>query len=195
MNDKMLGKTAQKKGLRGTGSSLFRTISTVGLALAMLLLLASCDGYRVAEKCSDYIPRGDKGKFVTDTTGIAKDIETGTTWYRCAAGMRFSNFRCKGDTLNLSWDDATEYAKEFSEKSGVEWRLPTNDEMKSIIEPSCISPAVNENVFPSTATNNHWTSTDSWHQNIFKCSVNTFSGSLTCRQARMLEQPFLLVQD
>ena len=103
MNNKMIKKTAHKRGLRGSGGSLFRT---VGLAAGMLFLLASCDGYRVAEKCSDHIPRGDKGKFVTDVTGIAKDTETGTTWYRCAAGMRFSNFRCKGETLNLSWDDA-----------------------------------------------------------------------------------------
>lgn len=195
MNDKIIGKIATTKGLRALSSSLFRTIRTIGLASLGMLFLTSCDGYRVAEKCSDSIPRGDKGKFVTDTTGMAKNTETGTTWYRCAAGMRFSNFRCKGEALNLSWDDATEYAKEFSEKSGVEWRLPNNDEMKSIIESSCIGPAVNENVFPSTATNNHWTSSDSWHQNIFKCSVNTFNGSLTCRQARVLEQPFLLVQN
>ena len=195
MNQKRIGETANHKAVKASGSNLFRTIEKVGLGLVAVIFLASCDGYRVAEKCSDYIPRGDKGKFVTDVSGIAKDTETGTTWYRCAAGMRFSNFRCKGETLNLSWDEATQYAIEFSEKSGVEWRLPTNDEMKSIIESSCIGPAVNENVFPSTATNNHWTSTDSWHQNIFKCSVNTFNGSLTCRQARVLEQPFLLVQD
>ena len=71
----------------------------------------------------------------------------------------------------------------------------SNDEMKSIIEDSCIGPAINGNVFPSTDTYNHWTSSNSRHQKSFKCSINTYNGSLTCRQARVLEQPFLLVQD
>lgn len=195
MKDKVLGKTVVSKNFIALCNSPFRRAGTLGLAASMMILLASCDGYRVAEKCKDQIPRGDKGKFVTDATGLAKDIETGTTWYRCAAGKRFSNYRCKGESLHLNWDEATDYAAEFSEKSGIKWRLPTNDEMKSIVESSCNGPAINDNVFPATESYNHWTSSDSWHQKAFKCSINTYNGSLTCRQARVLEQPFLLVQD
>lgn len=194
MSNKMTGKSSIQIALKSLYTGLFRYCSLAATAI-ILVGLSSCDNYRVDEKCKDHIPRGDKGKFVTDASGLAKDIETGTTWYRCAAGKTFSNYRCKGENLTLNWDDATDFAKEFSQKSGIKWRLPTNDEMKSIIEESCIGPAINENVFPTTETNNHWTSSDSWHQKTFKCSVNTYNGSLTCRQARVLKQPFLLVQD
>lgn len=176
------------------GVLLRRYTAMIGLISGCLLLM-SCDNYRTVAKCSDEIKAGDKGSFVTDKTGLATDTSTGTVWYRCPGGKTYSNFRCKGETLNLNWDDATAYAVEFSNKSGVDWRLPTNDEMKSIVESSCIAPAINENVFPATEVNNHWTSSKSWHQNMFKCSVNTYNGSLSCRQARMIEQPFLLVRD
>jgi hypothetical protein len=195
LKDKISGNTAPSKSIETLCDRLTRRAGTLSIAASMLILLTGCDIYRVAENCKDHIPPGDKGKFITDPNGLAKDIETGTTWYRCAAGKRFSNYRCKGEGLHLSWDEAKEYATEFSEKSGIKWRLPTNDEMKSIIESSCNGPAVNDNVFPSTESNNHWTSSDSWHQKTFKCSINTYNGSLTCRQARVLEQPFLLVQD
>lgn len=195
MNDKKSGTTTENKPFTALYSRLIRTVAKIGVAASMAVLLASCDNYRVAEKCTDHIPRGDKGKFATDASGLAKDIETGTTWYRCAAGKRFSNYRCKGESLHLNWDEATDYAREFSEKSGIQWRLPTNNEMKSLVESSCVGPAINDNVFPSAEANNHWTSSNSRHQKTFKCSINTYNGSLTCRQARILEQPFLLVQD
>ena len=166
----------------------------LGLATTCLLL-AGCGDYRTAEKCGDIIKSGDKGSFVTDPSGLARDSSTGTIWYRCPGGQTFSNFRCKGETLYLNWDDATAYAVEFSEKSGVKWRLPTNDEMKSIVESSCIAPVINHNVFPAIEVTNHWTSSDGWHQKTFKCSLNTYNGSLSCRQARVIEQPFMLVQD
>ena len=192
MEDKMMMMHRGFDGLRSLCAKLFRATGSVA---AMIALLAGCDNYRIDEKCSDHISRGDRGTFVTDDSGLAKDIETGTTWYRCVAGKSFSNYRCKGEALYLSWDDATEYAEEFSQKSGIQWRLPTNDEMKSIIEGSCIGPAINGNVFPAAETYNHWTSSNSRHQKSFKCSINTYNGSLTCRQARVLKQPFLLVQD
>jgi len=164
-------------------------------ALAVLLALNSCGDYRSAETCDESIPRGDKGRFVTNKEGFAKDSESGVTWYRCAAGQRYSNFRCKGDILSLNWQEAMDYATEFSEKSGVVWRLPTDDEMQSVTEKACVAPAINHNVFPDIAVSNHWTSSQGLHQDIFRCAVNTYSGRLSCRQARDVAQPFMLVRD
>jgi len=171
--------------------ALFRVLS----ACCLLLLLNSCADYRSEEKCSDSIPRGDKGRFVVNNDGLAKDSETGTVWYRCAAGQRYSNFRCKGDVLYLNWDDALAYAVEFSDKSGVTWRLPTDGEMKSVTEDSCVSPAINQNVFPAIDVANHWTSSKGLHQDVFRCAVNTYNGRMSCRQARVVGQPFMLVRD
>ena len=166
----------------------------VGL-ISLTMLLSSCDNYRIADTCADHIAIGDRGKFITDDKGLARDPTTDTIWYRCPGGKHFSNYICKGDGLHLNWSDATSYAVEFSRKSGTVWRLPTNDEMKSIMEPSCIAPAINQNVFPSPEIANYWTSSGSWQRKTFKCSVNSYNGSLSCRQPKVVEQPFLLVME
>ena len=163
--------------------------------LSLTMLLSSCDYYRTADSCADHIAIGDRGGFITDDNGLARDPRTGTVWYRCVGGKQFTHYVCKGEGLNVNWSEATNYAVEFSEKSGIAWRLPTNDEMKSIMEPSCIAPAINQNVFPSPEVANYWTSSDSWQQKMFKCSVNSYSGRLSCRQSKLVEQPFLLVMD
>jgi hypothetical protein len=172
-----------------------RQVTIVAAIVSAILLLGGCDIYKEDIKCGDAIEPYDKLGFITDENGLATDPKTGTRWFRCSGGKRFVNYRCKGEALYLSWDEATAYAIEFSEKSGVKWRLPTNDEMKSIMQPNCIAPAMNENVFLDTEVNNHWTSSSSLHQKTFKCAINTYSGRISCRQTRILKQPFLMVRD
>lgn len=50
------------------------------------------------------------------------------------------------------------------------WRLPTKDELDTIVEWTCKKPAIDEEVFPGTALMAYWTSTPSgpsyaWHIN------------------------------
>jgi len=191
------GKTALHRDKRTSPQQPLglRVVPIVVGLLSLTMLLSGCDNYRIADTCADHIATGDRGRFITDDKGLARDPNTDTIWYRCPGGKHFSNYICKGDGLHLNWSDATDYAVEFSKKSGTVWRLPTNDEMKSIIEPSCIAPAINQNVFPSPEIANYWTSSGSWQRKTFKCSVNSYNGSLSCRQPKFVAQPFLLVMD
>ena len=69
-------------------------------------------------------------------------------------------------------------------------------EMKSIIEPNCIAPALNPNVFKDAEVANHWLSDpNTLHQDQFRCALNSYSGNISCRQARIIKQPFMLVRD
>jgi hypothetical protein len=170
----------------------YRMLSMIS-ALILVLVLNSCSDYRSEEACADSIAKGDKGRFEVDNRGFARDTESGVTWYRCSAGQRYANFRCKGEILYLNWDEAVDYVAEFSEKSGLAWRLPTDSEMQSVTEEACVAPAVNHNAFPTIAVENHWTSSKGLHQDIFRCAVNTYSGRLSCRQPRDVAQPFMLV--
>ena len=165
------------------------------LALFPLLsaVLVGCDYYQTKLDCSDYFEGRDKAGFTTDESGLAKFEKNGVIWYRCAAGQRYSNFRCKGEPLRLSWDEANEYATEFSQKSGKAWRLPSKQELKSIMEEKCINPSVNPTVFPGLEVDNFWTSSGSLNSDLFRCSVYTYRGDLFCRQPRVTELPFLLV--
>ena len=163
-----------------------------GLSVA---LVASCDVYEVQTKCGDHFEKGDRGQFDTSQPGLARDTETNTIWYRCPGGKTFLHHRCKGETVLASWDEAMGYAEEVSKKAGATWRLPTRKEMKSIMESSCNAPTINVNVFPDAEVANFWTSSSGLHQDQFRCSVNTFNGSVSCRQIRTLQQPFMLVKD
>jgi len=169
-------------------------LRTLGAAVALVsIFLSSCDYYQDQPDCDGFFEGRDKGEFVTDETGLAKDSRNGVIWYRCAAGQRYSNFKCKGKSLKLSWDEANEFAEEFSQKSGKSWRLPTKQELKSIMETQCINPSVNPTVFPSLEVDNFWTSSGSLNSDLFRCSVYTYRGDLFCRQPRVTELPFLLV--
>ena len=172
-----------------------RRLFSILSSLIVVFTLNSCGDYRSEETCGDSIAEGDKGRFEVDKDGFAKDTESGVVWYRCSAGQQYSNFRCKGEILYLSWDEAIDYAAEFSEKSGITWRLPTDNEMQSVTEDACVAPAINHNAFPSIAVENHWTSSKGLHQDIFRCAVNTYSGRLSCRQPRDVGQPFMLVRE
>jgi hypothetical protein len=173
-----------------TGKILFCLLA--GLLMA---LLAACDVHEVKTKCGDYFRAGDLGNFDTSQSGLARDKKTETVWYRCPGGKTFLHHRCKGETVFATWDEAMAYAEEFSEKAGTTWRLPTKKEMKSIMESSCDAPTINTNVFPATEVANFWTSSSGLHQDQFRCAINTYNGSVSCRQIRTVKQPFMLVRD
>ena len=82
----------------------------------------------------------------------------------------------------------------FNGSSTEAWRLPTKSEMPKLLEKQCINPAVNPFVFPDMEVTNFWTESKGLHQDQFRCSVYTYQGRVFCRQARNIEQPFLLVK-
>lgn len=96
----------------------------------------------------------------------------------------------------MSCGDAEAYAAELSEISGIHWRLATLPEVRSIISPSGLGPAVNLNVFPSLEPINIWPSSRrSLHSNDLRCAVYTYNGAHACKQLKKFKNPFLLVQD
>ena len=85
------------------------------------------------------------------------------------------------------------YAAEVREKTGESWRLPSKSEMPKFLEKKCINPAVNPFVFPNLEVTNFWTKSKGLHQDQ-QVPVYTYQGRVFCRQARSIEQPFLLVK-
>lgn len=165
------------------------------ITFACVVAINGCDLRARPPSCDDYFEPRDRSGFLTDERGIARRKDSKILWYRCPAGKSFISRRCEGSGLRLSWNDAMAYAEEFSVKSGKPWRLPTNNEMKSIQEKACVSPSVNPIVFPDTEVDNYWTSSSSWHHNSLGCSLYLYQGDLFCRQARTTELPFFLVLD
>ena len=172
-----------------------RRLNLCAVALCCLIVMG-CDRYGQKPVCSSIVDGKDLGNFYYGPSGTAFDGETGTIWYRCAGGSYFSQNTCPGDPLKLSWLDAVAYAAELSAVSGVEWRLATLPEVRSIISPSCIGPAVNPNVFPGMKSANVWTySENSLQSDAFRCSVYTYNGAYSCRELKRIAKSFLLVHD
>ena len=124
----------------------------ITLLSAALLAVLSCD-VEAAQRCDPNKPESTPlTRFiVNEKQGIAFDIMTKLTWKICAEGIAYSNGHCTGD-MNFTWDDAN---KIFGNQvSG--WRLPSIDELKSIVEQRCVAPAINLQAFPDTQPSSFW---------------------------------------
>jgi len=86
------------------------------------------------------------------------DQTTKLTWMRCSYGQTWrKGGGCDGDVQRMDWDTAMA----LRVPGDSAWRLPTKDELDSIVESSCKKPAINEDVFPGTALMAYWSSTPS----------------------------------
>jgi len=88
--------------------------------------------------------------------GEVFDTITHLTWQRCSVGQHWNeHLGCIGVIRQMTWNDA------MSQAAGG-WRVPTIDELKTLIASDCSSPAINEAVFPDMELYKlwYWTSTD-----------------------------------
>ena len=103
------------------------------LCLQTAFAHAACDpGKPAAHPTRQYILKG----------GLAFDKKTKLTWQRCSVGQSWQDGKgCIGTVQGLTLLQA-----ELLETDG--WRLPTIDELETLVDPSCDHPAINQEVFP-----------------------------------------------
>ena len=133
----------------------------LGRAIAGSLMLATsafaaCDSSKSSQTPdSRYVLNG----------GTANDTVTGLTWQRCSVGQSWKDGAgCEGNLSWMTWDQA------MNAGTG-KWRLPTKDELGTLVAPTCKNPAINETVFPNMNPDNptYWTSThiDRFYWSVF----------------------------
>ncbi len=87
------------------------------------------------------------------------DSKTNLTWQRCSLGQTWSENKCTGSVTGMTWDQANKAAQ--SAKSG--WRLPTRQELQSVLQNTCgLSPG-DKLVFPDLDImySTYWSATTS----------------------------------
>jgi|GEM_PF-2028283 len=84
-----------------------------------------------------------------DAHGIVTDNVTGLQW---------QDYYPDGTIYHANWEAAKLYCTEL-ELDGSSWRLPSRQELKTIVDYSYSKPAINTTFFHVTASGTYWSST------------------------------------
>lgn len=79
--------------------------------------------------------------------GTVTDVKTGLQWMRCSMGQTWQNDGCVGEAKAYTWDEAMALAKTVDFAGHADWRLPTREELESLVYCSSGKPkAWNETI-------------------------------------------------
>lgn len=108
---------------------------------------ASWDG-KSSEHYVRAVRGGHSGSFglVINGDGTVTDTSSGLMWQQSPGSQK-------------KWEEALSYCESLSLAGYTDWRLPTNKELRSIVDYSRNSPATNTIYFPNTRTSAYWSST------------------------------------
>ena len=168
-------------------------LSATLTAACLSVILSGCDQVRAKPSCQDYFGATDLTGYQLIDGGLALHLDSGTVWYRCPAGQRYRDGECLGEALTLNFPDAAEYLTELSEQSSYNWRLPSNEEFRSITTQRCRNPAVNTNVFAQLPIENYWLDDGKNTTPRRKCVAYSFQGRIACRESQDALHRFMLV--
>ena len=117
--------------------------------------------------------------------GVVTDAKTGLMWMTCSIGQDWNGGSCSGEAEEYLWSEAVSLAKDKNYAGYSDWRLPTRDELHSIV--SCTNdrldyklgadgktqvkngvpqngkclgkfkrPVIDQRVFPNTSSSLYW---------------------------------------
>lgn len=128
------------------------------LSMSLLLLSATVNGQTCVDGIDSTTP---EDLWVDNGDGTVSDLATGLMWRQCSVGQTWSNGSCLGDPEGLNWQEALAYAHGNQFAGYSDWRLPNLKELSSLTERACVRPAINEDLFPSTPSDDYWSATPS----------------------------------
>lgn len=110
---------------------------------------------------SDIASNAPDSRFTIHNDGTVTDNQTGLMWLRCSLGQNWNGSTCNGSSRNYDWEEALDAAENASDASYSDWYLPNIKELESIVELACVSPSINEVIFPNSPSNRYWSSSPS----------------------------------
>jgi Protein of unknown function (DUF1566) len=110
---------------------------------------------------SRYVVKGDE----------VYDKKTDLTWQHCSVGQHWKEGAgCVGVIKQMTWEEAKAQAQ-----GG--WRLPSKDELTTLLAANCSKPAINEEIFPDMELDKLWYWTSSENGSFLAWLVNFADGN------------------
>ncbi len=125
-----------------------------GLFSLPVMAEQSCDSKKVATAAMSRFKDGGNGTLI--------DTQSQRIWLRCSLGMSWTGSSCEGNSLTYSWGAAEAAVVNLNAKQVAghnNWRLPTVEELNTIVERQCFKPAINLDAFPFSPEAGFWSST------------------------------------
>ena len=85
--------------------------------------------------------------YTDNSNGTVTDTSTGLLWQQV------------GSSSKMTWEVALTYCEGLNLAGYTDWRLPTNKELRSLVDYSRYNPAINTTYFPGTVSSYYWSST------------------------------------
>lgn len=128
--------------------------------LSTTLLFCALSADLMAQSCRDSITATTPDRdFEVLDDGTAVHLPTGWVWMRCSLGQEWTGSTCTGTASVYTWTEALDVAEGETFAGHGDWKLPTNDQLLTLVEKRCTVPSINRTVFPNTASGSYWTAT------------------------------------
>lgn len=150
----------------------------VTLRLERRLTAAGESARAAAQARTDAREQAWMARFELHADGTATDATSGLTWTRCSVGQRWDGEACIGEASRIGWERAIEAGAGLSFAGHDDWRLPTRDELLTLVycstgrrfardsegsggacEGAYERPVILGGVFPNTPVGNFWSAT------------------------------------
>jgi hypothetical protein len=85
------------------------------------------------------------------------DTSTNLRWQKCSRGQN-NDATCAGTATTAAWQQTLQHCNGLTLAS-KSWRLPSFNELKSLVKFSVYNPAIDTVKFPATVSDYYWSAT------------------------------------
>ncbi|MFO8152681.1 DUF1566 domain-containing protein [Thioalkalivibrio sp.] len=119
---------------------------------------------------------------IEEDGAVVFDSQTGLYWERCSVGQTLVDGHCAGRANRFTWDQANALDADLPENG--EWRLPTVEELQTLVEFRVFNPAIDPEAFPNTPPSNFWSSSEAAYDAFYAWTVHFANGFSNWRHKR-----------
>lgn len=133
--------------------------ATVVLCLLILFLTV----FSSAQAADAPVKSSLKAHFIDNGDGTVTDKRNGLVWKKCVEGIN-GHGCANGTAEKFKWQNAVDHVKAINDGDGFagkkDWRIPTREEIESLISKINKDPAIDVEAFPNTPFDTlYWSST------------------------------------